>query len=472
MSTRADLLPPEFIQELSHLQSDIPALPFSDLEPVLAQELGEEFRNQFQRIEETPLAAASIGQVHRVRLLSGDDAVIKVQRPGVAEEVAVDLFILRRLARRAARTTLGQVADLEGLMDEFSLTLERELDYVQEARNADRFRANLSHEKGIYIPSIHWGLTTSRVLTMEYVTGVRPDDMTGVDRLGIDRHAVAKRLARVYLKMIFENGFFHADPHSGNFFIQSDGTVVFIDFGMVGSFNEANREQLVSLLMALVRQDAEALIDRILDLGAGLTPLERQAATQDLQRMMTRYSERSLAGISMEALMNDILRFAYRHRLRLPANLSLLTKTLAMSEGLGRRLDPDFRSIDVLTPYARHLLMKEFGPRGLRRRLPLLALELADAAPRLPAILYRVLRRAERGDLVLGVESRQFNELLRAIRKAGERMSRSILVAALVIAATLLFIDLRGETPSSASVAGAGLAATLGFALWSIRKPG
>lgn len=438
LSTRADLLPPDFIRELSRLQADVPPVPFADLAGVLAADLGPDFRRRFARLDETPLAAASIGQVHRARLHTGEEVVVKVQRPGVADEVAVDLLILRRLARRGARTALGRLVDLEGLIDEFALTLERELDYEEEGRNADRFRRNLAGEPGIVIPKVYWDLTTARVLTLEYVTGARIDDPAALDRLGIDRRALAERCARLYLKMIFEDGFFHADPHPGNFFVGDDGTLLLIDFGMVGHFNEANREQLIALLRAMIRQDAEALVDSILDLGAGLTAVERQAVTQDLQRMITRYADRSLAGISMETLMNDILRLAFRHHLRLPANLTLLTKTLAMAEGLGRRLDPDFRAMDVLAPFSRRLLIEEYGPKGMRRRLPLLAVELADAVPRLPGVLFRLLRRAERGDLAVGLEARQFADLARTLDGAAERVAGAVLAAALLISLSLL----------------------------------
>lgn len=471
LSTRADLLPPEYIAELSRLQSEVPPVPFAALAEVMAEEMGPDFRERYDQLDESPLAAASIGQVHRARLKSGEEVVVKVQRPGVREEVAVDLIILRRLFRRAARTNIGRVVDLDGLFDEFALTLERELDYEEEGRNTDRFRKNLADIPGVYIPGVHWELITPRVLTMDLARGARIDDLAQLDRWGVDRHGLAVRSARVYLKMIFEDGFFHADPHPGNFFIQPDGTLVLIDFGMVGSFNETNRAQLVSLLLAMVRQDPEALIDSVLDLGAGLTAIERQEVTRDVQRLITRYADRALAGISMEGLMNDIFRIAYRHRLRLPANLSLLTKTLAMSEGLARRLDPEFRTMDVLTPYTRQLLYHEYGPRGLIRRLPALAAEMADAAPRLPGSLFRILRRAERGDLAFGLEAHQFADLTGAIRSAGNRLAAGFLAGALLVSMSLLVIAYRGEPGSLIGwLVRGGFAAALGLTLWWLRS--
>lgn len=473
LSTRADLLPPDYIQELSRLQSEVQPVPFGELAGIMAADLGADFRNRFAHLEEAPLAAASIGQVHRGRLKTGQEVVVKVQRPGVAEEVAIDLVILRRLARRAARGALGRMFDMEGLIDEFSLTLERELDYEEEGRNADRFRANLAAEPGVYIPRVYWDVTTPRVLTMEYVSGTRIDQPEEMERLGIDRHQVAVTCAHAYLKMIFEDGFFHADPHAGNFFVRPDGTIIFIDFGMVGFFNESHREQLVGLLRALIRQDAEALVESILDLGAGLTAIERQAVTQDLQRMLARYADRALSGISMETLMNDILRLAFRHRLRLPANLSLLAKTLAMSEGLGRRLDPDFRSMDVMAPFARRLLIDEYGPRGLWRRLPLMAAELADAAPRLPGLLFRILRRAERGDLALALEARQFADLSRTLRSVGDRVAGALVAAALLVSSAVLVLAFRDEPASPLSwVVRVGFLAALGLTLWQLRPRG
>jgi len=470
LSTRADLLPPEVVEELARLHAEIPPVPFARLLPVLEAELGPDFRKRFRELDETPLAAASIGQVHRARLLTGEEVAVKVQRPGVAEEVAVDLVILRRLARRAARTSLGRMVDLENLMEEFALTLERELDYLEEARHAERFRANLADEPGVVVPAVHWDLTTPRVLTLDLVSGARLDDPAALEALGVDRRALAARLARLYLKMIFEDGFFHADPHPGNFFVRRDGTIALVDFGLVGAFNEAGREQLVALLRALVQQDAEAMVDAILDLGAGLAAVERQALAADLQRLVTRYADRPLAAVSIETLLHDVLRLAYRHRLRLPANLSLLAKTLAMSEGLARRLDPRFRVMDVVVPYTRRMLIREYGPKGLRRRLPLLAAETADALPRLPATLFRVLRRAERGDLALALDPRQLAESLRLVAATGERLARAILAAALLTSTAILLAAYRDLPLFPVGLAlRAGFLTALALALWWLR---
>ncbi len=449
LSTRADLLPPEFIAELSRLQASVPPVPFEAVEAVLREELGEDYARRFASFDRQPLAAASIGQVYRARLRTGQEVVVKVQRPGLRAEVAIDLAILRRLARRALRTRAGQVMDVTDLMEEFALTLERELDYVSEGRNADRFRANLRNVPWVRIPRVFWEHSTTRVLTMEAATGVRIDDEEALDRLGVDRHALAVRSARLLLKMVFEDGFFHADPHPGNFFIREDGSVTLVDFGMVGSFSEVQRERLVALLGALARQDAEALVEAMLDLGAGLSALERQALTQEVGRLLSKYAERTLADISLQVLMTELFQTAYRHRLRLPSNLALLAKAVAMAEGLGRRLDPGFRFMDVLLPYSRRLLLREYGPRGLTRRLPLLVDEFLAATPRLPGTLYRVLRRAERGDMSWQVDARQYADLTALLRGAAARLATSVLLAGLAVAAAVLFLATHGQ-PASA----------------------
>lgn len=466
LSTRSDLLPPEYITELSRLQAGVPAVPFSELAKVLEEELGPDFRNRFAALDEAPLAAASIGQVHRARLKSGQRVVVKVQRPSVREEIAVDLVILRRVFRRASRLPVAQLLDLEGVFEEFSITIERELDYEEEARHADRLRQNLADFPGVYVPKIFWELVTKRVLTMEEVSGARIDDIEAIDRMGVDRVALAERCARLYLKMVLEDGFFHADPHPGNFFIRQDGTVVLLDFGMVGFFSETNREQLLALIRALVRQDAEGMVDSILDLGAGLTPVERQVLTQDVHRLVARYADRPLGSISMELVIKDVFGIAYRHRLRLPSNLSLLAKTLMMSEGLARRLHPGFQVMDVLVPFVRHVVWQEYGPKGLKRRLPVLALEAADAMPRLPGTLYRLLRRAERGDLSLAMEAHQFSELSRTIDQAGRRVAGALTTGLFLIAMTLLLLGLpAGASPAVVWLVRGGFAAALGLVL-------
>ncbi len=470
LSTRADLLPPEFIEELSRLQASVPPVPFEEMEAVLREELGEDYLSRFARFDREPLAAASIGQVYRARLRTGPEVVVKVQRPGLRAEVAVDLAILRRLARRALRTRAGEVMDVSDLMEEFALTLERELDYVAEGRNADRFRANLKNVAWVRIPRVFWEHSTTRVLTMEAATGVRSDDEEALDRLGLDRHDLAVRSARLLLKMVFEDGFFHADPHPGNFFLGEDGSLTLVDFGMVGSFGEVQRERLVALLGALARQDAEALVEAMLDLGAGLSALQRQALTQEVGRLLSKYAERTLADISLQVLMTELFQVAYRHRLRLPSNLALLAKTVAMAEGLGRRLDPGFRFMDVLLPYSRRLLLREYGPRGFSRRLPLLAEELLEATPRLPGTLYRVLRRAERGDMSWQADARQYADLTALLRGAAARLAASVLLAGLLVAAAVL-IQATHDHPASPwhLLAGVTLASAGGLALWFLR---
>lgn len=357
LSTRGDLLPPDYQAELAKLQDAGPPEPFWVIRSVIAGELGGPIETFYASFDRVPLAAASIGQAHAATTHDGRDVVVKVRRPGVVEEVERDLVLLERLSGRVERTwKLARQYDVVALTREFADTLRDELDYGHEADNARRFGENFAGDPTVQIPKVLPELSTSRVLTLERVHGVKVTDVAGLREAQLDRVVLARRAANIEMKMIFEHGFFHADPHPGNFLIEPDGRIGLIDFGMVGSVDDKTRLVLIEVMSSLALGDGDRLVDSFLRLGVSGGVVDRRRLRSDLLELTQTYLDRPLGEVSINALLGDLLSLVRRHHLHLPPNLALLVKTLGMSEGVGAQLDPSFRITSVLLPFAARVL--------------------------------------------------------------------------------------------------------------------
>ena len=439
LSTRADLLPPEYQAELAKLQDAAPPVPWEVIEETLGMELGQPLAACFATFDPTPLAAASIGQAHAATLPDGTQVVVKVRRPGVVEQVEEDLAILQNLAAAASRRwEVADHYDLVGLAQEFAQTLRAELDYIREGHSAERFAANFAGDPAVHVPRIFWETTTARVLTLERIRGMKIDDLAALDAAGIDRAALAKRAARIILKMVFEDGFFHADPHPGNFFIEPDGRIGVIDFGMVGTVDARTQEQLTRVVLAVMSADTDQLVDAMLDLGVARGRIDRASLRRDLEQLLAHYTGQSLGEIAIGPLLERTLAVVRRHHLQLPPNLALLLKTIIMNEGMGARLDPDFRLATVLAPYAERLILQQLAPTRLARRLSQASIDVARLGVELPQQLRRILGDLERGNLAVSVPPDQFEPLMRRFERLTNRLVLGILAAAFIVGTSVL----------------------------------
>ncbi len=462
LSTRPDLLPPEYIAELEKLQDAAPPVPWVQVKQVLEAELGRPVEEVFAHIQPVPLAAASIGQAHAATLRDGTEVVVKVRRPGVVEQVDTDLDILLNLAAAAQRRwKLAEDYDLLGLAQEFAATLRAELDYLREARNAERFAANFLDDPYVHIPRVFRETTTVQVLTLERVHGIKINDLAALQAAGIDRRALAVRTARMLLKMVFEDGFFHADPHPGNLLVEPDGRVALVDFGMVGTVDQRTQEQLVMILLSVTRQDADRLVDTFLELGVLKERLNRGLLRRDLDYIVMRYYGRELGEIDVGQLIQDSLAIVRRHHLQLPSSLSLLLKTVLMSEGLGVQLDPSFNMTSVLVPYARRLVLREYSPLYWAPRIASAGLDALRLGVDLPVQLRRIITELERGDLEIGVRPERFMPLIKELEGLINRLILSIITAALIIGLATVASAYRPP----AAEAWVGLAFTAAFVL-------
>lgn len=441
LSTRSDLLPPEYVAELSKLQDKAPPAPFQHIRDVIHQDLRKQPDELFAAFEPEPLASASIGQVHSGTLHSGRQIIIKVRLPGVVEQVEEDLQILGGMAGwAAAHTTFGRDYNLLDLVEAFASTLRGELDYRREAQNIEQFRQNFAGDKRIIIPRVYWEYSSGRVLTMQRVGGIKVAEAATLDEAGIDRRRVADNAVKLMLRQLFQFGFFHADPHPGNFFVQPDGAIALIDFGMVGRLDRQLQDALLRLGLAVARQDAQRMVDEFYALGFARRGASRDALCRDLDHLLSRYAGRPLQELAAREVTEEIMAIAFRHHLQLPAELALLLRVMAMSEGLGLRLDPDFRLVETAAPYLKQFWLRRYSPWTVVSRLAQAGLDAAEFGLALPRRVSRLLDRIEQGDLEVNVSHDGLHAFTQELQRMTNRLSLAILLAATIIALGLVML--------------------------------
>ena len=478
LSTRPDLLPPRYIEELSKLQDSAPPIPFEDVRQVIEEELGWPPEVFFQKLDPTPLASASLAQVHGAVLHNGAEVVVKVQRPGIAKLIERDLNVLFDLAHLAQeRTPWGELYDFVDIADDFAHKMRAELDYRKEGFNADKFRKNFADEPHLYIPKVYWEYTTNRILTIERIRGIKIDDVDAMVKAGIDPKRIARHSARIIIKEVFIDGFFHADPHPGNFFVMPGEVIGAMDFGLVGHLDRYVREDLAHLLIASVNLDSEAIVDRLIKMGAAGHRVDRAALRRDINRLLENYVDRPLKEIRAKEVVAEIMPIAFKHRLRLPSDLWLLGKTLGMMEGVGLKLDPDFDMFEVARPYAHQVIWQFTSPQALGKRTIKGLEEWSELALSLPKQASSILSMVESGEFGIKVEPENYDEILKKADKMVNRLAVSLILAAIILGTSILIPRVSFRWPWSVGtwliVVGLFVVATLGALLgFSILRTG
>ncbi len=439
MSTREDLLPPAYIKELSKLQDRVPPVPTDGIRTVIEESFGRPVEALFKSFDDEPLAAASIGQVHAAELLSGEMVVVKVQKPGVAAQIDEDLAILQQLARFAQnRAPIADAYDLVALVDEFGWTLRSELDYLREGRNAETFRDNFRDSGDLLIPKVYWDLTTPRVITQERLQGVSIDDVDAINSIHVSRSMLAERAVRITLDEIFEHGFYHADPHPGNFSVLPDGRIVAYDFGMVGRIDDRTHDALLGLAAGVIRRDADEIVDGLAVLNVLRHGADRPGLRRDVQHLLDRYIGMSLTEYRFDTIVNDIMTIVRRRRLQMPSELALLMKTLSMQEAIGRRLDPELKPVEMAAPYIRRAMIEQWMPRTWIPQLIASGEDVRRLMKRLPRRVERLLTRAEQGDIEIGIRLVRADEILDSLHSMINRLILAILVGSSLVSLGLL----------------------------------
>jgi predicted unusual protein kinase regulating ubiquinone biosynthesis (AarF/ABC1/UbiB family) len=362
LSTRVDLLPFEYVEELRELLDRVPPFPTARAFAIFEEELGRPPSEVFASIDAFPIAAASLGQVYRARTKAGEEVVVKIQRPDLAERIALDMATLRHLAPRLESAELLKAVDWNGIIDEFEATLADETDYEKEVENAETFRAHFAKWASVHVPTIHHALSTRRVITMEYIPGVKVDDHDGLRRMGLTPMGVAERLVETYLKQLLEDGFFHADPHPGNLRVMPDGRLAFFDFGMVGRISLGLQSQLVDAFFHIVEKDWFALLRDAVTLGfLRVDPSDDEAIMSIGRRLLAQYEGLKVGDLAFKDMSEEVADLLYEYPFQIPAHFTFVLRALSTLEGVGSKADPDFNFFLVARPYAKNFMIRREG---------------------------------------------------------------------------------------------------------------
>lgn len=445
LATRVDLLPPAWIDELGKLQNAVPALPWDTVLPQLREDLGAEPEAVFARVEHEPLAAASLAQAHRAWLADGSAVVLKIRRPGIRDTVEADLRLLKHLAVIVEKN-LPELRRYhpQRIVQQFSASLRRELDFAAECRNAERIAHNFAGRDDIVIPRVYWQWTCERLNVQECLEGVPGRDLAAVDAVGLDRVQLARTGAGLVLKMVLEDGFFHADPHPGNIFYMPDGAIGVIDFGMVGRVTEQRRFQIVRLLHGLVVHDSAAVAEVLADWTEENNDIDEVRLQESADVFVDQYRGVPLKDLRMGAMLGDVTAMLREHGLSLPADLALMIKAFLTLEGMGRQLDPDFDMASEARPYLERAMLERFAPDVLVRRGRRTLSGLVDLLRDMPRDVHRLLQSARRGKLQMHIEVDTLRAFGEQVDRAANRLTMGIITASLVIGSSIVMNSVGG----------------------------
>jgi ubiquinone biosynthesis protein len=441
LSMRPDILPPDVIAELRSLQDDVRPFAFAEVRRVIEEDLGQSLERLYLSFEETPIAAASIGQVHRAELPNGHVVAVKVQRPGAPAQIEADLALLYQLARiLKERVRALDFVDVRAIVDEFARSIRRELDYHQEGRNADLIRREFAADVHVRIPRVYWTYTRQRVLTLEFLEGRQLADL-GDDLSREDRRKLATRVAKTWMEMIFKHGIFHGDPHPANIFlIDGEDEIGLVDFGLVGRLSDDDMVRLTRLFIDAATENVDAMPQRLYDLGVRCPPAREQQFALELHEGYYRYHGAGLAEIDPMQVIREVFSMIYSLNLRLPTRFLILDKALATLAAVGVELTPDFNVFEVARPYARDLVRERFSPERLMRRARRDGIELARVGRELPQLVHSVITQTREGRLEIGFVHKGLEEAIHQISVAFNRLVIAFIVMGGLIGSSLIGI--------------------------------
>jgi ubiquinone biosynthesis protein len=439
LSTRTDLLPPEVVAELALLQDCVPPLPAGAAERAVEEALGQDIDDLFLSFDATPLAAASIAQVHRATLRSGEVVAIKVRRPGLAAVIEADLAILADLTALAERHWPdAALYSLGDLVAEFARTIRREQDLVREGRLIERVAEQFAGDPTVHLPRIHWPLCRTGVLAMEFLAGVKVSAVGTADAPGLNPRLVARRGADAILRQVLVNGLFHADPHPGNILVLPGNVVAFVDFGIVGRVDRRMRDRLAEVIVAIHARDAGRLASLVVQVATPLRPVDMAELSRDVEEMLDQFAGVALGQLPLRAVFGSITDAMARHRLKLPADLLLLIKSLTTIEAVGRQLDPDFQIVEHATPFVTSLLAGKRAPAAVARRTVRAGRDALGAMRALAANLAEISRRIRTDGMQVQFVHRNLDFFVREMDRSSNRLSFAIVIAALLIASSIV----------------------------------
>ena len=439
MSTRTDVLPAELIAELRKLQDHVTPVPFAEIHPVI-DECCPDHVVLFRGIDEIPVASASLAQVHRAVLSDGTVVAVKIQRPGIGEVIATDLLILQAMAERVEQVfPEARLYNPTGMVRDFARQIRKELDFLEEAKTAERMRQNFRDVPGIHFPAIYRNYSCSRMLVMEFVDGVRIDDRAAIAAMGLDLQEIGKRGFFAYLKMIFEDGFFHGDPHPGNLLVTHDGTLVILDFGIAGIVRPEMRQNFITFLSAIMNEDTELMIRSLEGFGVVIPAESREHLQDDLFFLIQDLGfGDTIAQFNFALFVTELSGVMRRYRIQVPMNLMLLLKVMVMVLDIGVRLDPGFSLGKELSPYLAGVTKQNAFSAATIKRASVSVMETTDAVFDLPRHLDLMLRRFSTGTFGLDIIDKNLQEFQMALDETSDKILLGLVVGSLVIGSSMI----------------------------------
>jgi len=468
LSTRPDLITKQFADEFKKLQDRVPPFPTEEAVKIIEQETNLPIEHIFARLEEKPIAAASIAQVYNGTLLDGSKVIIKVQRPDMTDQIETDINILSTVAYLMERYIPESVFyNPSGIVEEFSRTVRKELDFNEEARNCVRFKKNFEGSRDVYIPEIFGEFTTQKVLVMGRIEGVRIDNIEGITKLGLDRTKLARVGMQAYFKQILEDGFFHADPHAGNIFAMPNGMIGFMDFGIVGRVSPELRETMANTFLALIHKDFDKLIEQYIELGLVPEHVDLETFRKEFKADLTNFLE-PLYGITLKEFnfaeyMDTVTHLAIRHKLKIPSDLLLVNKAMLILENIGRELDPNFNFIAVAEPYASKLIRSRVSPSMILERARRNIMDMSDFVVLFPKQMKQIIRKVLKDDIHVKMTHMGMEKFIRDMDRSSNRIAFSMIISAILLSSAIMHAT--GQGPKVYGVSVLGLSA-FGFALF------
>ncbi len=439
LSVRADILSPNFIYELSKLQDEVKPLPFESIKKVIEDELKAPIKTLFSKFDKAPMASASLAQVYRAITKDGNAVVVKVQRPNVKKIIDTDISIMEVIATWIEKE-IAEARQYEPLskVKELGKNLKSELNFTNEGRAVERFRTNFKDDKSILIPEVYWGLSTPKVLTLEYIDGVKITDPALPEKTKLSEKEIVRRETDFVFKQVFVHRFFHADPHPGNILVTTDGKIVLLDFGLTGSLDDEMIDTLSQLMIAGVNKDVDKIINLFIELGVAKEEIDTKNLKSDLRGFIDRYYGMTLEGIKVKDIIDEAFEISKKYRLKFPGDLLLLGKTLSTLEGIVHQLDPDFDIIEHLKPYAKQLIERRYSPKQLLKIARGILVAYTTLFKNLPGDLIPILKKIREGRLQVEFQHKGLGNLISQIERSTNRLSFSLVIAALIVGSSLI----------------------------------
>ena len=456
LSTRPDFIPAEYICELEKLQDKVLPVDSFQIEKCIETELNRPLFDIFKEFDATPVASASLSQVHKAVLHNGEVVALKIQKPDIRNTIELDMAILENLAESLEKQLQKTpFINPKAAVTEIKRTIRKELDFLNEAHNFDKFRKNFKGVDYVKVPKIYWDLSTEKLLTMEFIEGVKINEITQDKYKDIfDPKKVANQAAEALLKQILLDGFFHADPHPGNLFIQPPSTIVMLDAGMTGHLDKRTIIIIAKILRAANKKDYSRIIRGFEELGMVVQKIDKLSLRQDLDELLETYSDRPFKTLSMMRINHQILETMKRHRMSVPSNMVMMLRTMSIAESIGKQLEPDFDLFTLVQPFVRKVYLNIYSLRNWKNRSAIMIDESAQLVEHLPHNLSELLRKLRDGQFEVKLEHHNLENLTREMKASSNRISASLIIAALIVGSSLILQQGIGPLVSNISILG------------------